>query len=69
MPRRFVDTEIRYQTKTGCLRFSALPPRPIVVTPDAFPLRCYRDIKCAGYRAIRRVSAWRRKLINYTVTK
>ncbi len=61
MPRRFVETEIRYQLKTGCVRFPAPPPRPIVVTPDRFTVCWVRRMKCLWLKAMRRVSARRRK--------
>lgn len=61
MPSRFVETEIRYQTKTGCVRFPAPPPRSIVVTPDRFAVCWARRMKCLWLKAMRRVSARSRK--------
>lgn len=63
MPRRYVETEIRYQLKTGCVRFPAPPPRPIVVTPDSFAVCWARRMKCLWLKAMRRVNTLGRKLV------
>lgn len=46
MPRRHVETEIRYHLTTGCARFPAPPPRPIIVTPDPWLTRVTRHWRC-----------------------
>lgn len=61
MPRRHVETEIRYLTKQGCLRFPAVPPRPVVVTPDPPLMRLCRRVKCQWLLVARKISHVRRK--------
>ena len=63
MPRRYVETEIRYQLKTGCARFPAPQPRPIVVIPDHVAVCWARRMKCLWLKATRRVNTLDRKLV------
>lgn len=63
MPRRYVETEIRYQLKAGCARFPAPPPRPVVVIPDRLPVYWVRRMKCLWLKAMRRANMLGRKLV------
>jgi len=53
MPRRFTETEMRFQLTTGCLRFPMPTPRPITVTPDPWPTRVVRGWRCRWLRLCR----------------
>lgn len=46
MPRRYVETEIRYQLKTGCVRFPIPAPRPVTVIQDPWSVRVARLCRC-----------------------
>lgn len=61
MPRRHIETEIRYLAKHGCLRFPAAPPRPVVVIPDPPLIRLCRGVKCRWLLVARKVNHVRRK--------